>query len=41
LAISTDCGTPYAFACGARKPTPIIAALASNIVFLMAIGWLV
>src|SRR5450756_652891 len=41
LVISTACGTPCAFAGTARKLTPIIAALASNIVFFMTIlhGW--
>jgi hypothetical protein len=37
LAISTDCGTPCAFVCAARKLTPSITALASNIVFFIII----
>src|ERR1035437_4710718 len=41
LVISTACGTPCAFAGTARKLTPIMAALASSIVFFMTIlhGW--
>jgi hypothetical protein len=37
LVISIDCGTPCALAGAARRPTPIIAALAINIVFFMII----
>jgi hypothetical protein len=37
LVISTAWGTPWAFAGAVRKLTPIIAALASNIVFFMII----